>query len=187
MGVDSWTFRNVPKWYTVRERYSTEDSSYIYIVDQQMSLMATYPAYRELTGLGFKNAKIKMFVLTDPAEKELYNLIKTYSSSADSYFDTSEMLTSNAYIMLDQVVRLMKKNPEIKLEVAVHTDHRLSSQDSQSLTQKRSQMLVSYLVNRGVSTKRLIATGFGESKPIASNLLEKDRRLNRRIDFIIKK
>jgi outer membrane protein OmpA-like peptidoglycan-associated protein len=185
IGIDSWAFRNVPKWYKVRERYSPDDSTYIYTVDQQMSLMATYPAYRELIGYGFKTAKIKMFVLKDPAEKELHNLIKIYSASADSYFDPSESLTSNAYIMLDQIVKLMEKNPAIKLEVAVHTDNTLSKENSQVLTQKRSQMLVSYLINRGVSAKRLIATGFGESKPIASNISEKDRKLNRRIEFII--
>jgi flagellar motor protein MotB len=38
---------------------------------------------------------------------------------------------------------------------------------------------------RGINIKRLVATGFGGSKPIAPNFLEKDRKLNRRIDFII--
>ena len=79
-----------------------------------------------------------------------------------------------------------KVSSEIKLEIAVHSDNS-NQENSLALSQKRSQLLVSYLISRGISAKRLVATGFGGSKPIASNYLEKDRKLNRRIDFIIVK
>jgi outer membrane protein OmpA-like peptidoglycan-associated protein len=185
IGTDSWTFRNVPKKYIISEKFIPEDSTYSYIVDQQMTLMATYPAYNELSALGFKNVRIKIFVLKEPAEKELHNLIKINGAFADSYFDSSDRLTSNAYIMLDQIVKLMNKYPSLKLEVAVHTDNTGPAETSLELSQLHSRLLVSYLINRGINQKRLVATGFGGSKPIASNLLEKDRKLNRRIDFII--
>ncbi|MGD0757178.1 MAG: PKD domain-containing protein [Bacteroidales bacterium] len=185
IGIDSWTFRNVPKKYIITEKFIPEDSTYSYIVDQQMTLMATYPAYSELFALGFKNVRIKIFVLTAPAEKELHNLIKINGAFADSYFDTSDRLTSNAYIMLDQIVKLMNKYPSMKLEVAVHSDNTGPAATSLALSQLRARLLVGYLMNRGINTKRLIATGFGGSKPIAPNFLEKDRKLNRRIDFII--
>ena len=51
-----------------------------------MSLMATYPAFREMVSLGFKDVQIKIFVLKDPAEKELHNLIKIYGAFADILF-----------------------------------------------------------------------------------------------------
>ena len=185
IGVDSWSFRNVPKKYTISEKFSPEDSTYRYIVDQQLSLMSTYPAYNELYELGFKNVRIKTFVLKDPSEKELHNLIKINGAFADSYFDSSDKLTSNAYIMLDQIIKLMNKYPNVRLEVAVHSDNTGSPETSLALSQLRSRLLVGYLINRGISGKRLVATGFGGSKPIAPNFLEKDRKLNRRIDFII--
>ena len=185
IGVDSWSFRNVPKKYTISEKYSPEDSTYRYIVDQQLSLMSTYPAYNELYGLGIKNVKIKTFVLKDPSEKELHNLIKINGAFADSYFDSSDRLTSNAYIMLDQIIKLMNRYPYVRLEVAVHSDNTGSPETSLALSQLRSRLLVGYLINRGISGKRLVATGFGGSKPIAPNFLENDRKLNRRIDFII--
>ena len=185
VGLNSSIFRNVPKKYTIKEKFNPDDAIYSYIVDQQMSLMATYPAYREMAGLGFKDVRIKIFVLKDPSEKELHNLIKIYGAFAESYFDSSDRLTSNAYIMLDQIVKLMNKYPSIRLEVAVHSDNTGSAENSLALSQRRSQLLVNYLINRGISTKRLVATGFGGSKPIAPNFLEKDRKLNRRIDFII--
>jgi outer membrane protein OmpA-like peptidoglycan-associated protein len=185
IGINSWTFRNVPKKYTITEKFITEDSTFIYIVDQQMTLMATYPAYIELYAIGFKNVRIKTYVLKDPSEKELHNLIKINGAYADSYFDDSGKLTSNAYIMLDQIVKLMNKYPSVKLEVAVHSDNTGSPAASLALSQVRARLLVNYLINRGINTKRLVATGFGGSKPIAPNILDKDRMLNRRIDFII--
>jgi len=126
-----------------------------------------------------------MFVLTDPSEKELHELIQINGAFADTYFDLSDRLTSNAFIMLDQIVKLMNKYPSLRLEVAVHSDNTGSEDISLTLSQRRSQLLVDYLINRGISAKRLVATGFGGSKPIASNSLEKGRKLNRRIDFII--
>jgi OOP family OmpA-OmpF porin len=126
-----------------------------------------------------------MFTLSDPSEKELHNLIRINGAFADSYFDSSDRLTSNAFIMLDQIVKLMNKYPSLRLEVAVHSDNSGSQETNLALSQKRSQLLINYLINRGISVRRLTATGFGGSKPIASNYLEKDRKLNRRIDFII--
>jgi outer membrane protein OmpA-like peptidoglycan-associated protein len=185
IGINSWTFRNVPKKYTITEKFIPEDSTFSYIVDQQMNLMATYPAYNELFAIGFKNVRIKTYVLKDPSEKELHNLIKINGAYADSYFDDSGKLTSNAYIMLDQIVKLMNKYPSVKLEVAVHSDNTGSPTASLALSQVRARLLVNYLINRGIDTKRLVATGFGASKPIAPNIQDKDRMLNRRIDFIL--
>lgn len=184
-GLNNSIFRNVPKKYTIREIFNPETDIYSYVVDQQMSLMATYPAFREILALGFKDELIKMFVLKEPAEKELHNLIKINGAYADSYFDTSGKLTSNAFVMLDQLVKLMKKYTSLRLEIAVHTDNAGSAEYNLLLSQRHAQDLVKYLIMRGINIKRLVATGFGGSKPIASNFLEKDRKLNRRIDFII--
>jgi flagellar motor protein MotB len=185
VNINGPIFRNVSKKYTIKEIFDPEKNNYRYIVDQQINLMSTYPAFNEMLALGFKDVQIKIFVLKDASEKELHNLIKINGAFADSYFDSSERLTSNAYIMLDQIVKLMKKYPSLRLEVAVHSDNLGSADASLILSQKRSQLLVEYLISRGIANKRLVATGFGGSKPIAPNYLEKDRKLNRRIDFII--
>ena len=185
IGTGNNIFKNVPKKYIVTEKFISEDSSYSYIVDQEMTAMAAYPAYAELQALGFKQARIKIFVLKDPVEKELHNLIKINGAFADSYFDGSDKLTSNAFIMLDQIVKLMNKYPLLKLEVAVHTDNTNPAEESLALSQLHSRLLVDYLIKRGINSKRLVPLGFGSSKPIAPTILEKDKKLNRRIDFII--
>jgi outer membrane protein OmpA-like peptidoglycan-associated protein len=185
IGTGSPVFRNLPKKYTITEKYIPEDSTYSYIVDQEMNLMSTYPAYNELYSLGFKDARIKIFVLRDAVEKELHNLIKINGAFADSYFDSSDKLTSNAYIMLDQIVKLMNKYPSLRLEVAVHTDNSAPEETNLTVSQSHSRLLIAYLVNRGINARRLLPVGYGDSKPIAPNILEKDRKLNRRIDFVI--
>lgn len=185
IGIESPVFRNVPKKYTITEKFVPEDSTYIYIVDQQMNLMATYPAYSELYALGFKNVRIKTYILRDPSEKELHNLIKINGVFADSYFDYSNRLTSNAFIMLDQIVKLMNRYPSVRVEVAVHSDNTGSPETNLALSQLRARLLVSYITERGINARRLLATGHGGSKPVAPKFLEKDRRLNRRVEFII--
>jgi flagellar motor protein MotB len=178
-------FRNVPKKYTIKEKFNSDSGTYTYSVDQQITLMATYPAYREMMAFGYKDVCIQMYILKDQEEKDLHKIIATGGVYADLYFDKTEKLTSNAYVMLDQIVRFMNKYPSMKLEVAFHTDTSGSSESNLTLTQIRSQSLVNHLVERGINAKRLVAKGFGGSKPIASNFLEKDRKLNRRIDLII--
>jgi outer membrane protein OmpA-like peptidoglycan-associated protein len=185
LNSDNNLFNTIPKKFRINEEYNPEDSLYSYYVDQQINLMASYPAYRELTSLGYKNVCVKMNILKDQSEKDLHTLIMVNGAFADTYFDNSEKLTSGAFIMLDQIFKLMKKYPDMKLEFAVHTDNTGLAENNLALSQRHSQSLVNNLIHRGISTKRMIATGFGGSKPIASNYLEKDRKLNRRIDFTI--
>ena len=124
-------------------------------------------------------------MLKDQSEKELRNLIMINGAFADSYFDSSEKLTSGAYIMLDQIYKLMNKYPPMKLEVAVHTDNTGVAENNLAISQRHSQSLVNYLIKKGISNKRMVAMGFGGTKPISPNFLEKERKLNRRIDFIV--
>jgi hypothetical protein len=185
IGLNSSVFRNLPDKYALKEVFEKETGFYRYIADEQMNLMATYPAFRELTGLGFKDVQIKLSIIKDPVEKELLILKKNYGILTDNYFDSYGQLKSSAYLMLDQIVLLMNGNPKIRIEVGVHTDNLGSVTNNLTLSQTRAQLMVSYLINRGISSKRLIAKGYGGVKPVASNILEKDRRLNRRIDFTL--
>jgi outer membrane protein OmpA-like peptidoglycan-associated protein len=183
--LESTFFKKVPEKYSVKEIFDTETRLYSYIVDQQMTLMAAYPAYSEMVNLGYKDAVVRIFVLKEPVEKELYLIKKNYILLADTFFDGSNRLTTNAYIMLDQVVTLLNKYPVIRLEIGVHTDNQGVPSNNLSLSNFQAQVIVDYLINRGISSIRLTAKGYGSTRPVASNILEKDRKLNRRVDFII--
>ena len=66
--------------------------------------------------------------------------------------------------MLDQMVKFMNKYPTLKLEVAVHSDNSGSAENNLAISQKRAQLLVDYLTNRGISIRRLLATGLWRIK-----------------------
>jgi len=185
IGTNSSIFRNVPKKYVVKEIFDQDAGTYNYVIDQQMSLMSTYIAYKEIAGYGFKDAHIRLEILKDPAAKELNNIKKIFGILTDSYFDSYGRLTSNAYLLLDQIVKIMNKYPGIKLEVAVHTDNSGLPENKLIVSQRYAQTITNYLINKGIDSKRLMGVGYGGSKPIAPNYLEKDRSINRRVDFTI--
>jgi len=185
MGLSNPLFRSVPVKYSVREVHYPETDTYSYVIDQQMSLMAAYPAFTEMMALGFRSATVRLFVLTDPAERELNVLKRNYGVMTDTYFDARNRLVTNAYLMLDQVVMLMNKYPSLKLEIGVHTDNQGVAGTLERLSQTRAQVIVNYLINRGVSESRLTPRGYGSSRPVAPNANWLDRRLNRRVEFSV--
>jgi hypothetical protein len=182
-------FRSVPLKYSVKEVFhpgtDAGTGTYSYIVDQQMSLMAAYPAYREMLTLGFRGTTVRLYVLQDAAERELNVLKRNYGVMTDTYFDARNRLVTNAYLMLDQVVMLMNKYPSLKLEIGVHTDSQGVPTALQTVSQTRAQVIVNYLINRGIAAGRLIPRGYGSTRPVASNATWLDRRLNRRVEFIV--
>jgi len=178
-------FRSVPSKYSIREIHYPEQGTYSYVVDQQMSLMAAFPAYTEMLGSGFNGTTVRLSVLNDPAERELNVLKKNYGVMTDTYFDSRNRLVTNAYLMLDQVVMLMNKYPGIKLEIGVHTDNQGVAGTLLTLSQTRAQVIVNYLINRGISGSRLTAKGYGGTRPVAPNTGWLERRQNRRVEFIV--
>jgi outer membrane protein OmpA-like peptidoglycan-associated protein len=175
----------VPSKYRVEEIINSDSVSYSYYIEWQMDLMSTYNAYREMLDLGFDKAEIKAVVLTDPSEKELYNLRRIYGTSADKFFGNNDILTSHALIMLDQFVSFLTRHPSLKLEIGVHADNQGASEASQDLSRRRANAMQNYLINRGIKADRLYAVGYGDIKPIAPNYSEQGRKKNRRVELRI--
>ncbi len=98
----------------------------------------------------------------------------------------SAVLQPSSYYSLDQLHALLVKNPSLKIEIAGHTDNIGNPTTNQVLSQRRAEAVVLYLLKKGIPRERLIAVGYGDEKPIATNDDEKEgRELNRRIDFAI--
>lgn len=80
------------------------------------------------------------------------------------YYDyNSYKLTQGAKTELNQLVELMKENPNLKIQLSAHTDSRGNNLYNQELSHKRAQSAKSYLVSRGILSNNIVAMGYGES------------------------
>jgi outer membrane protein OmpA-like peptidoglycan-associated protein len=183
---DDKAFRDLPLKYALKENYLPNEKVYSYSIDEEASLMATYPTFNEISGLGFDRARVIQAVIDDPAARELNNLERVFGVSSDIFFRKNDFsLTPEGTQLLDLVLGFLSKYPSLKLEIACHTDNIGSVYTNQLLSQKRAESMVNYLVNNGVSRLRLTAKGYGGTRPVAPNYQESDRKNNRRIDFTI--
>lgn len=86
---------------------------------------------------------------------------------------------------LDRVYTMLKKNPNVEIELSGHTDNTGSAKLNIELSQERSDRIKQYLVEKGIDAKRLESKGYGGARPISSNKSEATRKLNRRVEFTI--
>lgn len=84
---------------------------------------------------------------------------------------------------LQKVIRFLRENPQIRVEVSGHTDNSGSSEYNKQLSQKRALSVYNYLTQMGIAENRVIPIGYGPDKPVASNDSEAGRQQNRRIEF----
>lgn len=86
---------------------------------------------------------------------------------------------------LERLIKLLNDIPSMKIEMGGHTDSKGSDEYNQKLSQARCESVVNYLVGKGISKERLVAKGYGESQPIATNDTDEGRQMNRRTEFTI--
>jgi OOP family OmpA-OmpF porin len=86
--------------------------------------------------------------------------------------------------VLQEIARTLKEHPELLLvEVQGHTDDTGAEQKNQRLGQDRAERVVDWLVLHGVDRKRLVAKGYGSTRPLADNTDDAGRTQNRRVEF----
>jgi outer membrane protein OmpA-like peptidoglycan-associated protein len=102
------------------------------------------------------------------------------------YFETnSAKLKSESDAALAVIAQMLEQQPELRLLVVGHTDHRGGLKHNMDLSKRRAQAVVKALVDKhDVSTKRLTADGVGYLAPVASNKSEAGRAKNRRVELV---
>ena len=88
---------------------------------------------------------------------------------------------------LDKLYELMVNNSKMAVEISSHTDSKGTDEYNQKLSEERSKTVIAYLVSKKIDPARLVAKGYGESKPIADNNTEEGMQLNRRTELTILK
>ncbi len=102
-------------------------------------------------------------------------------------FDTGKAtLKPESIGPINKIVKLMKKDPELKFSVEGHTDSDGDSEKNQVLSEQRAKAVVNQMVSMGISPERLTSKGHGDKKPISDNDTPEGKANNRRVEFIKK-
>lgn len=101
------------------------------------------------------------------------------------HFDTGKSnILPDSEPVLNQILKLLESDANLKLSIEGHTDNQGQKAANQTLSEKRAQAVVGWLVAHGVDASRLSAKGFGDSKPVADNSTEENRAKNRRVELV---
>jgi outer membrane protein OmpA-like peptidoglycan-associated protein len=100
------------------------------------------------------------------------------------HFDTnSARLRADSAPALDAVLELLKRQTGSRWIVSGHTDDQGTAELNQRLSQARAASVVAWLSAHGIAAGRLVAKGYGASRPVADNATENGRALNRRVEI----
>lgn len=104
----------------------------------------------------------------------------------DIYFEHDKWeLMPRSFVELKKLLKLMRDNPQLAIEVCGHTDSTGEDEYNRTLSEKRAQSVVDYLNSNGIPYNRTRFKGCGSAQPIATNTTAKGRQLNRRVEFIV--
>ena len=108
---------------------------------------------------------------------------KMLSSSSQNvlFASNSARLTSTATRSLNQIANILKKYPDLKVEIGGHTDTMEKQPDD--ISEERASNVKVYLVNKGISDDRIKVTGYGSSMPVSDNNTVSGRSKNRRVEI----
>ncbi|OYU93455.1 MAG: hypothetical protein CFE21_20535, partial [Bacteroidetes bacterium B1(2017)] len=104
--------------------------------------------------------------------------------------DKSEIRADAKKELESKVIPVLKKYPDLQIELRSHTDSRASEEYNQRLSAARARSVADYLVSRGISSDRLVASGYGESELVnecddSAKCEENAHQANRRTEFKI--
>lgn len=118
-----------------------------------------------------------------PPKKEL----KRFTGAIKGiYFKSgSAKILEKSFPVLNEAAAVLLKYKTVRVQIEGHTDDQGKAKSNQKLSRLRAEAVREHLIGRGVGAERLVAVGFGEDKPVASNKSKRGRAKNRRIEFTI--
>jgi outer membrane protein len=101
-------------------------------------------------------------------------------------FDSAQ-ITADDRGLLREAVEVLKRNPQVRVEAAGHTDSVGSAAYNQGLSERRARAVRDYLISNGIAPERLTYRGYGQTMPIADNATDEGRTANRRVELRVLK
>lgn len=118
-----------------------------------------------------------------PVDDNGCELAAEYKLDAVNFEFDSAKLTSDSVAMLSEAVKIMKRHPDVKVEVAGHTDSQGDDQYNMGLSERRAQAVADYLIANGGKSGNITVKGYGETQPVADNGSKAGRAANRRVEL----
>jgi outer membrane protein OmpA-like peptidoglycan-associated protein len=113
---------------------------------------------------------------------ELKTAIEGYAKRIQFKYKSSE-LSDKSKEVLNEVVKLLKKNPKLNVLIEGYTSN--DGRNHKKISQSRADAVKDYLETKGIKAKRLTAFGFGDTNPLNKGKTEAERALNRRVELKI--
>ena len=100
------------------------------------------------------------------------------------YFETAKWsIKPQSYPVLNEVADVLRRNPDLRVEIQGHTDNVGNARYNQNLSEKRARSVMDYLLKQGIPRSQLFYKGYGEERPIATNETPEGRSKNRRVEL----
>lgn len=107
-------------------------------------------------------------------------------SLSDILFDVDKAtIKPGALSNINRIAGILNQFPNYKISVEGHTDNTGSAQYNMQLSQRRAEAVRQALINGGVDSTRITATGFGLTQPVATNATAAGRQQNRRVEVVV--
>ncbi|WP_332733472.1 OmpA family protein [Flavihumibacter sp.] len=107
-----------------------------------------------------------------------------FNANAVQFVTGSANLTATGRKELDKAARILNEQyPQLKVQIAGHTDNTGKAESNQTLSEKRAAAVKAYLVKKGIADDRLTTIGYGQDQPVADNGTAAGRTQNRRVEF----
>lgn len=101
-------------------------------------------------------------------------------------FETAKATIQKASLpVLADLIEVMQLKPELKIEIAGHTDSDGDDAANLNLSKQRAEAVKSYLISKGIDGTRIKTVGYGETRPVADNASAQGKAKNRRTDITI--
>ena len=110
---------------------------------------------------------------------------KNFTLDAVQFDSGKPTLRAASYKELNEIAEYMKWKEDEHYEIEGHTDNVGKDEDNLKLSQQRAETVKNYLVKKGINANRIMAKGYGATKPIADNATAEGRQKNRRTELII--
>jgi outer membrane protein OmpA-like peptidoglycan-associated protein len=112
---------------------------------------------------------------------------KAFPISDLQYGTNASNLEPLSYPILESFADYLRQHATLKLEIRGHTDNKGDPSANLALSTDRAFTVYAFLLNKGVQKNRLSFRGYGDSKPVDSNLTDAGRARNRRTEFYVMK